>query len=59
VVDALTKAGGKLTRADLVRELAVAGAGDPDSNAVIGLVIQDGWHKGQKWVYDGTHASLA
>jgi hypothetical protein len=51
-------AAGPLTRADLVRTLAQQLAGDADSNAVIGLVVRDEFHKGQPWHYDGTQASL-
>jgi len=56
VLAALAK--GPLTRADLVRTLAQQMAGDPDSNAVIGLVVRDDFHKGQAWKYDGVTASL-
>ena len=58
VVAALTAAGGKATRADLVRGLAQSLAGDPDANAIIGLVVRDDFHKGKPWQYDGTQASL-
>lgn len=51
-------ANGPLTRADLVRTLAQKLAGDPDSNAIISLVVNDAFHKGQPWKYDGTQASL-
>jgi hypothetical protein len=51
-------AGGPLSRADLVRTLAQSLAGDGDSNAVIGLVIRDDFHKGKPWKYDGVTASL-
>lgn len=51
-------AAGPLSRADLVRTLATALAGDADSNAVIGLVIRDDFHKGKPWKYDGITASL-
>jgi hypothetical protein len=59
VTVALTAAkDGKLNRADLVRTLAAQLAGDPESNAIIGLVVRDDFHKGQKWAYDGVTASL-
>jgi hypothetical protein len=59
VTGALAAAGGgKVTRADLVRGLAQSLQGDPDANAIIGLVVRDDFHKGKPWTYDGTHASL-
>jgi hypothetical protein len=51
-------AGGPLSRADLVRTLAQQLAGDADTNAIIGLVVRDDYHKGKPWKYDGTQASL-
>jgi hypothetical protein len=51
-------ANGPLTRADLVRTLAQQLQGDADANAIIGLVVNDNFHKGQAWKYDGTQASL-
>lgn len=56
VLGALAK--GPLSRADLVRTLAQALAGDPDANAVIGLIVRDDFHKGKAWKYDGQQASL-
>lgn len=49
---------GPLTRAQLVAALATQLAGDPEGNAVIGLVVNDGFHKGKAWKYDGVQASL-
>lgn len=51
-------AGGPLTRADLIRTLAQQLTGDADSNAVIGLVVNDKFHEGQAWKYDGKVATL-
>jgi hypothetical protein len=51
-------ANGPLSRADLVRTLAQGLAGDPDANAVIGLIVRDDFHKGKAWKYDGQQASL-
>lgn len=51
-------ANGPLSRAELIRSLAIKLAGDADSNSVIGLVVRDDFHKGQPWVYDGLSAHL-
>lgn len=61
VLEALAAApGNTLTRADLVRTLAgkFQGAGDPDANAIIGLVVRPEWHTGQAWTTDGVSVSL-
>jgi hypothetical protein len=53
ILAALAANGGKLNRASLVRELAnVQLKGDTDANAIISLVVQDGYHKGKAWKYD-------
>lgn len=51
-------AGGPLGRAALVQQLAQKLVGDPDSNAIIQLVVRDDFHKGKAWKYDGVNASL-
>lgn len=61
VLEALAAApGNTLTRVDLVRTLAgkFQGAGDPDANAIIGLVVRPEWHTGQAWKTDGVSVSL-
>lgn len=59
VLAALAKAeGSKLTRAQLVQGLVMSLKGDIDSNAVIGLVIKDDFHKDRAWKFDGQVASL-
>lgn len=58
VIKVLTEAGGSLTRAKLIQGIALAGATDPDTNGVLTLVVQDGFHKDKPWRYDGQQASL-
>lgn len=58
VLAALAAGGGKLTRAGLIQSIAQALSGDGDSNAIIGLVVNDAFHKGKPWQYDGKEASL-
>lgn len=56
VIEAL--AAGPLTRQQLVQALAQKLAGDSDSNAVIGLIVRDDFHKGKAWKYEDGTASL-
>lgn len=53
---------GKLVRSDLVRALSaqLKAEGEPDqvANGIIGLAVQDSWHAGKSWKYDGLAASL-
>lgn len=58
VIKVLTEAGGAVPRAKLIQGIALAGATDPDTNGILTLVVQDGWHKGKPWTYDGQQASL-
>lgn len=51
-------AGGPKTRAELVKALATTLVGDADSNAIIGLVVRDDFHKGKPWKYEVGTASL-
>jgi hypothetical protein len=50
---------GQLERAELVTALCHRLTGDADANGVLGLVMQDGFHRGRPWIYDGTRAALA
>lgn len=58
VLAVLAGAGGKITRADLVRNLATTLAGDPDANAIITLSVLDSFHVGKPWKFDGSSLSL-
>ena len=58
VLDVLTAAGGKIGRAELVRKVSAAMAGDPRCNKVLALVTRDDFHKGVPWTRDATGFSL-
>lgn len=58
VINALTAGGGKLTRAQLIQGIAQALSGDADSNTIIGLIVNDAFHKDKPWKYDGKEVSL-
>jgi hypothetical protein len=49
---------GPLTRADLVRSLALRLRGDADANLIVGRVVLDDFHRGKPWLYDGWRAAL-
>lgn len=49
---------GAASKADLVRKLPKQLGGDSDTNAIIGLVLKDDWHKGKGWKFDGLTATL-
>lgn len=58
VLSLLADAGGRMTRADLVRKMSAALAKDKDSSAIIGLIVREDFHKGQPWTYSGTEIAL-
>jgi len=53
-------AGGPISRVDLVRAIATHLKGDPDSTALVSLVVQDAFLKaeGTGWTYNGSQLSL-
>lgn len=59
VLQILSEAGKKVGRAELVRKVSAALAGDSDSNKVIALVTRDDFHNGDvPWTRDSTGYTL-
>lgn len=58
VLEVIAANGGKIARAALVQALAVKFKGQPESNPILGLVVNDAWHKGKAWGYNGVEATL-
>jgi hypothetical protein len=50
--------GGPLSRADLMKAVFQRLAGDVDSNAIAGMLVNDQFHRGKPWLYDGMWAGL-
>lgn len=58
VLSILTEAGGKIGRAELVRKVSAALAGDQRCNKVLAMVTRDDFHKDVPWTRDTTGFSL-
>jgi hypothetical protein len=58
VLAILGEAGGKVTRAELVRKISAKMAGDTDANKILALVTKDDFHKDVPWTRDGTSFTL-
>lgn len=58
VLGILTEAGGKVGRAELVRKVSAAMAGDVRCNKILALVTRDDFHKDVPWTRDATSFSL-
>ena len=59
VTGLLAEAGGKLTRADLVRKVSASLAGDSDCNKILALIVREDFHKDAPWKREGTTLVLA
>ena len=59
VVTILAGAGGKVSRADLVKKVSQGMVGDSDAGKVIALIAKDDFHKDKPWTRDGTGYTLA
>jgi hypothetical protein len=58
VLGAISEAGGKITRAELIKAVSKKLAGTPDVNKVLALVAKDAYHTDKAWKRDGTGYSL-
>jgi hypothetical protein len=50
--------GGKLTRAELVRAVSKALAGQAEANKIVALIVRQDYHTDKPWTYTGTEISL-
>lgn len=58
VMAVLAEGGGTMGRADLIRKVGAAMAGDKDVMKVVAMIAREDFHKGAPWRYTGTEISL-
>lgn len=58
VTGLLADAGGKLTRAEMLRKVAGKVIGQPDGNVILGMIAKDEFHSGAPWAWDGSTLTL-